>query len=184
MKRGIFLPTAAFGLLAMFLFTGCFGVDGNFVHVRNDLLSAPGTNFHRDVEFSLGSAGMAIARMAVKYDDKDDNAKEILNNVSRVQIGVYKNHNRFIPEERFAFFDKADSKMRSQGWQAIVKNYDKNEMNIIYVIKNDDDKPDKIFVVSLNRKELVMVEVSGNLEKILVAVIKDKGMNFQFADSN
>lgn len=183
MKRLMRFIVAAFGIMSIFMFTGCFGVDGNFVHVRNDLLSAPETNFHRDVEFSLGSAGMAIARMAVKYDDKDDNAKEILNNVSRVQIGVYKNYNRFIPEERFEFFSKADSKMKNQGWQPIVKNFDKNEMNIIYVMKNDDEA-DKIFIVSLNRKELVMVEVSGNLEKILVAVIKDKGMNFQFADSN
>ena len=184
MKQLTRFIAAAFGIISMFMFTGCFGVDGNFVHVRNDLLSTPGSDFHRDIEFSLGSAGMAIARMAVKYDDQDDNAKEILNNVSRVQIGVYKKHNRFIPEERFEFFNKTDSKMKNHGWQPIVKNYDSNEMNIIYVMKNDDDKPDKIFIVSLNRKELVMVEVHGNLEKILIAVIKDKGMNFQFADSH
>ena len=89
MKRRFQQPVAVFGIVSMFLFAGCFGVDGNFKQLRNDLLSVQNAGFRKDIEFSLGSTGLALVKAFVNHNNKDDNAKEILRYVSKVPLEFF-----------------------------------------------------------------------------------------------
>ena len=92
MKRGFLIP-AVFALISVFLFAG----------IRNDLLSAAGTHYRTDIEFSLGKFGIGIAKEIIRHDNNNEDAKEILKHISKVQIGVYKNHSRMMPEFKASF---------------------------------------------------------------------------------
>jgi len=159
------------------LFVGCFGVDGNFSRLRNKILNSTGNKYYTDVEFSVGSFGISIAKIAVKNDDNDQDTKEILNNISHVQVGVYKNNHNFTFDKGYELLDDINSEMTENGWQYVVKSCCKNEMTGVYVKVKDNDDLKELFVVSLNHNELTLVEVKGNLEKVLETAIRKKGFN-------
>ncbi len=182
MKRGFLIP-AVLALVSVFLFAGCFGVEGNFKNIRNDLLSAAGTRFHTDIEFSLGKFGLGIAKEIVRHENNDEDAKEILKHISKVQIGVYKNRSRTMPEFKDSFIRKADKEMERHGWESIVKNYGERELNIVYVQNDNSGRLSEIFVINMDRKELTLVEVSGNLDEVITYIIKEKGLGFQYASA-
>lgn len=182
MKRGFLIP-AVFALISVFLFAGCFGVEGNFKSIRNDLLSAAGTHYRTDIEFSLGKFGIGIAKEIIRHDNNNEDAKEILKHISKVQIGVYKNHSRMMPEFKASFIKKADEEMERHGWESIIKNFGKRELNIIYVQNENSGRLSEIFVINMNRRELTLVEVSGNLNEVITYIIKEKGLGFQYASA-
>ena len=180
MNTRILVPLV-FSILAVFFFAGCYGVDHNFSNMRNDLLSATGKSFHRDVEFSLGPFSLAVAKVFISFSDDGDDAKEIIKHISKVQIAVYKNDDHILSEDRYSILKNIDDKMCRQGWSYIVKSTHNGEIQTIYVMKDSEERLRKMFVISLNKKELAMVEVGGNLEEALAAVIKEKGLGVQYA---
>lgn len=180
MKDRILIPLS-FSVVSIFLFAGCFGVDHNFSSIRNEILSAAGDNFHKDVEFSIGRAGIGIAKIFVKIHDENEDAEKILRHVDEVQVGVYKNHYHSMPNDKFDLLESITYKMDHHGWQYIVKNYNRGEVNIVYVMKNSGYKLKKMFVVSLNRNELTMVEITGDLDKVITSIIREKGLGISYA---
>lgn len=180
MKRGIII-SVIISLASMFLFSGCLAVDHNFSKIRNDVLSAAGDNFNRDVEFSLGSAGMGLVRTVVKFDDKDKDAREIIRHIAKVQVGVYKNTSHILPADKILIVKKIDRRMRSRGWNYLIKNFSRHKMEMVYVKMNGNNELSEMFVINLDRKELAIVEIKGDMEKILAYVIKEKGIGTEYA---
>ena len=183
MKTGI-LISAAVSIIFLTAFNGCLGVDHNFVSVRNDLIKASGRDYHRDVEFSLGSFELGILQKVVKSDDNNRDGEEIIKHISEVQIGVYKNRSAAPFNNKFKTINNIDRKMSENGWTFLVKSYRGNKLELVYLKKNDSHGLAAIFVVNLNPGKLEMVEVHGRLEKIAAYIIRDKGLSTQFANTS
>ncbi len=162
---------------ALFLLTGCFGVDHNFRSVRNDLIRSTGDSFSTDVEFGIGSAGLSLAGMFVK--DEDEEASKIIKEVSGVQIGVYKRHRSGLPVKDFHVLDKITERMNRRGYMYIVRSISHGEVTAIYVNKDPDKIVDPIFIISMDDNELNLVDVKGNIERIVEYAVKDKGVNIK-----
>ncbi len=159
------------------LLTGCLSVDGNFSRMRNEILSSTEVNFDKDVEFSLGSAGLSLARVFVKFDDDREDAKAILTNVSHVQVGVYKITDGGRPRSSgYDLLYSIDKGMVRNGWAYIVKSCEHGKVAAVY-IKKTGESLKEMFVVSLDRRELSLVEIKGDLNKALAAVIRNRGIN-------
>ncbi len=177
MKKFLTISPFIIILFSSTLFVGCFGVDGNFSRLKNKILSFTDNSYYTDVELSIGSFGISIAKIAVKMDDNDQDAREILDNISHVQVGVYKSHKGCTLDNGFQLLQDINSHMNENGWQYVVRSRNNNEVTGVYVKVNNSSELKELFVVSLNRHELTLVEVKGNLDKVLETAIREKGFN-------
>jgi len=178
MKKFLTISPFIVILFSSVLFVGCFGVDGNFSSLKNKIISSTDNYYHTDVEFSVGSFGISIAKLAVKMDDNDQNAKEILDNITHVQVGVYKSHKNCNLNNGFQLIKDINTQMNENGWQYVVRSRNNKEVTGVYVKINNNELKE-LFVVTLNRRELTLVEVRGNLEKVLEAAIREKGFKLK-----
>lgn len=168
-----------FIIFPVLFFTGCFGVNGEFKSIRNEILYDAKTDFETDTEFAVGSFGLAVAGSIVKLSDNKENVEEILENISHVQVGVYKKSINNNLTSDFNFVKKINKKMEKNGWRFIVRSKEDDKVTGIYVNNNYDVEFNRIFVISLNDDELVMVQVEGELEKVIEAALHDKKFAFE-----
>ena len=166
-------------ILSSIFFIGCFGVDSNFSEIKHDIVSSSNVQFHKDIEFSIGSVGLSLASAIVDFSD-DNDAREIIKNLSKVQIGVYKNTEPISRQAAIEIINKIDDRLRNKGWNYLVKSYDKREVSSVYIKQSDGDKLCEMFVVNLNDDELVIVDIKGRLERILTSVIRDRKMDLSY----
>jgi len=66
--------------------------------------------------------------------------------------------------------------MLQNGWKSIVIACDGDELSGIYIRKNTNEILDRLYVISLNNDELVLVEVEGDLKEVIATVIREKGL--------
>ncbi len=163
-------------ILSSSVFTGCIGVDNDFREVKSLVMNSTNEKYYKDVEFSVGPLGLSLARLIVKLNDDDEEAEIILNNISEVQIGVYKKSNLDYKHYDYSFFKDIDNKLREENWHFIVKHVERNELTGIYV-KYQDEDINKLYVINIENDKLSLVRVEGNLENIITYAIKDKGFD-------
>ena len=168
-------------ILSSVFFFGCFGVDNDFSKIKHDIISTANFQFHKDIEFSIGSAGLSFASAIVDFSD-DNDAREIIRHLSKVQVGVYNNIEPVSRQAAIEILRNIDGRLQSEGWNYIVKSYEKGEVNSIYVKQNNDNKLREMFVINLTNDKLTIVNLKGNLEKILSSVIRDRKMNLSYND--
>ncbi|MGB5289017.1 MAG: DUF4252 domain-containing protein, partial [Ignavibacteriaceae bacterium] len=72
-----------------------------------------------------------------------------------------------------------EDKMSQSGWKSIVRSSDNGELTAVYVRKNRSETLDRMFVISMDGDELVLVDVEGDLKEAIATVIREKGMKIQ-----
>ena len=169
-------------ILLALTFIGCIGVDSDFREVKSLVIKSTNDKFYKDVEFSVGSVGIAFVRMIASFNDDDDDAQAILRNISQVQVGVYKRSKYKSERYNYSFFKDIDKKLKNENWHIIVRHVEGDELTGIYV-KYDEDLINKLYVISLEDDKLSLVRVEGQLDNILAYAIKHKGfdrVSFQY----
>ncbi len=174
MKTKHLIIPLVIGLTAL-TFTGCFGVDGDFVKVKSMVMNSVDGGFKKDVEFSVGSVGMSFARLVVSIDNDDEDAKMILKNISGAQIGVYKRSHYSNADFNFSSLKDLDKRMRDEDWQCVVKHVERNELTGVY-IRYEDDEINQAYVINIDDGDLTIVRVEGDLENLIEYAIKEKGL--------
>lgn len=164
-------------LLTGILVSGCFGVDGDFKSIRNTALKEAGRNFKIDTEFSLGSFELWILEGLSGIIETEYPAEDILASVSDVQIGIY-NRKTKTDFSTASLMRKVDSRMNSKGWKYIVKAYEENEMTAVYLNSDSEIMLKEIFILSIDNSEIVIVQVKGDLEKLIETAIKEHGIHW------
>ncbi|MBU0475609.1 MAG: DUF4252 domain-containing protein [Bacteroidetes bacterium] len=164
-------------LLIALLFTGCIGVDRSFRSIRNYVLESSGGKFEKEFEFSLGSITIGMAEIVVNMADTDEPIEEILSEIDNVQVGVYNNISGTKIKSNLEELKFLTNKMKNAGWDCIVRSLNKNEMTAVFV-RFYEDKLNQLFVISLNNNEMVIVEILGNLNKVIEIAIREKGLDF------
>ncbi|NOX19461.1 MAG: hypothetical protein GXO87_14435 [Chlorobi bacterium] len=152
MKNRIFLIPL---VVILFSVTGCFGVNGNFKQMRNYLLNNIDGSFKKDTEFAVGPAAIALAGFAASFSDEKDGefASDVLGNISKVQIGVYKvkKMNKF--SLNFPLLKNISEKMERKGWKYIVRTIEDGEMTAIFLPKDLERGVKKLFIFSVNDRQ-------------------------------
>lgn len=160
---------------------GCFGVDGNFLKIKHEIFSTTGYPYYKTQEFGIGGFGMSLAKMIVGFSDNDREAKEMIKHISKVQIGIYKNESNASFNNIRMLAQRIDNRLYSGGWHYIVKNREGLNMNLIYIKTGPEYSLKEILIVDLKLNKLVLVEVKGDLDKMIQYVIRDKGMKLNNA---
>jgi hypothetical protein len=163
-------------ILSLPFITGCFSVSDKFISVRKDIIRGVDGEFIRDAEFAIGPALISFAGLFINQDDDP----EFLKDVSRVQVSVYK---RVSAGEGSGseVLKRIDKRMKRWGMTYIVKSCNKDEISAVYVNRNQEKGIRRIFVVSLDKSELTIVQLDGRLTGILESAIHDRGLNFSYS---
>ena len=163
-------------LLSSSTFMGCFGVDSDFREVKSLVMNSTDDRFQKDIEFSVGPMGLSLAKVIVKLNDDNEDADVILNNISEVQIGIYKKSGWSEQHYDYSFFHDIDTKLEKEDWHYIVRHIENGEITGVYV-KYQDENINKMYVINIQNDKLSLVRVEGNLENIITYAIKDKGFD-------
>lgn len=165
-------------LIALVLLTsGCINVNRNFKEVRSNIINKFGNDYHREIEISAGPFAINLASWVVNFSQDDELIDDLIRQVSNVQVGVYtltKNRGK----EKQDIMTKINHEMQSRGWVYIVKSYNDDELTAVYVSRNPAMLFRKMFIITQDSEELVLVEVEGNLDRLIELAIHDKKFNF------
>jgi hypothetical protein len=167
----LFLPLL---FLPLFL-NGCLGVNEEFSEIQNEVIKNFGGEYKSEVQFSIGSAGITVSSWFVDAAADEDMAADILDDVSSVQVGIYKKLRESNPPDMNTLRNIED-KMFQSGWKSIVRSSDNGEITAVYVRKNRAETLDRMFVINLEADELVLVDVEGDLKEVIATAIREKGM--------
>jgi hypothetical protein len=148
------------------------------MEIRNDVLTSVDGNFVTDVQFGIGPLLLGLGSTIIKASNDDEFAGGLMNDLDNVMIGVYKIRNDSTDTVGFSILKKIDKTMNENGFSLIVKSKNKNELNAVYV-NSIGESLEKLFVILLSRKELVLVKVSGKLDHVISMAIKQKGINIK-----
>lgn len=168
-------------LTSAVMFAGCLEVGSQFMDVRSRVLESAGADFSCDAEFSVDAPELSLAYLFVKSSHHKDQrfAGDIIKHLSRVEVGVYKNTDHRLTAD-FSMLKKIDDCLSDDGWQYIVRNIEPNEVSAIYVNRDSGKMMKELWVVNINRKELVLVKVRGDLDYVIQTALREKGLGMKF----
>jgi len=172
MKNKIILLPILF--LSLFL-NGCIGINEEFAEIRNEVLNNLDDDFSSEYQFSVGSVGITVSSWFVDATAEGDLATDIFDDVSSVQVGVYKKI-RSTSSPSITTLRELEEEMIQKGWKSIVKNYEGDELSGIYIRSNPNETLNRLFIINLDNEELILVEVEGDLKEVISTVIREKGM--------
>jgi len=163
-------------LLLPLLLNGCLGINEEFEDVRDLVILSIGNDYKSEFQFSVGSVGITVSSWVVNASTDDDLPSEIMDDVSSVQVGVYKKL-QGTSSPNFQTLQEIEPDMQASGWKSIVKTCNKEELAAVYIRKDSGEILDRLFVISFEDDELVLVEVEGDLNEAIANVIREKGMD-------
>ncbi|HEX6791381.1 MAG TPA: DUF4252 domain-containing protein [Candidatus Krumholzibacteria bacterium] len=165
-------------VLALLAAPGCFS-SGELSGIRRDLQAQlPGSSFEKNIELSLGPIVLGMAKMVTAVVPGAHEARSWLTGVSRVQIGVYDAAIDSMPGLRMPARLQS---LLDDGWETAVRVRDADEA-VWLLYRPDGDSVREIFVVVLDRNELVLVKAKGRLDRLIAAALDEAHGHRSFAD--
>jgi hypothetical protein len=134
-----------------------------------------GGEYKSEVQFSIGSVGITVSSWFVDAAAEEDIAADILDDVSSVQVGIYKKLRETNSPDINAL-RAIEEKMSQSGWKSIVRSSSHGELSAVYVRNNPGETLNGMFVINLDAEELVLVEIEGDLKEVIAAAIREKRM--------
>ncbi len=164
-------------LFLLFFSTGCIEINDEFAGMRTKILSHFSNEFESEAQFSVGSVGITISSWIVgtAEDEESDFVDNMMREVDGVQIGVYKKITSD-DEKGFSVLNDIEEDMLDNGWKSFIRSYDNGEITGVYLRTNPDEYLKRLFVISSDDDELVIVEVKGDLKELIRTAIKEKGL--------
>ena len=149
------------------IFSGC-RTSHDFNYIENSIQKQiyP-AKLVKEVKFSIGSLSMRILN---GFIDNDEEAGMYMREIKAVQVGAYKIHN-VDKSESLQIPGSVEKTMIKKGWEPFVRVRKKNAENVVLFYRQLSKRRASIYVVALERDELSIVEVTGNLDNILSKAI-------------
>lgn len=163
-------------LISFFLvtLTGCIGVNRQFSEVKNKIMGELGDDYKTEFQFSVGSAAITISSWFVDLAADQDYIDDMLREISSVQVGVYNRIEDTKYKADLNTLNSIDGEMNKNGWKYIVRTIDNDELTIIYISADPEELLEKMYVINLSDEELVIIEVNGDLKKVISYAIEEK----------
>ena len=170
-------------LVAVSLFlitlTGCIGVNRQFNEVKNKIMGELGDDYKTEFQFSVGSAAITVSSWFVDLAADEEYVDDMLREISSVQVGVYNRIEGAKYNADFSTLNSIDEEMRSNGWKYIVRTIESDELTTIYISADPEELLERMYVINLSNEELVIVEVNGDLKKVISYAIEERSFNLK-----
>jgi len=175
-KSIILLIVTSFFLLTL---TGCIGVNRQFSEVKNKIMGELGDDYKTEFQFSVCPALIHVSSLFVDLAADEEYIDDMLREISSVQVGVYNKVEDAEHSPDLSMLNSIDEEMRSNGWKYIVRTLESNEFTTIYISADPEELLEKMYVINLNDEELVIVEVNGDLKKVISYAIEERSFNLK-----
>ena len=159
-------------LIAVMAAAGCATARTSSQVADNFAASAPGCALERESRLVLGRASMALVRglAGLAGDDLDEETREILRGVRRVEVVTY----RVAPECDFRDTPALPSRLTDQGWRAVVFTAEgAGESSWVLTRQSPDGTTSGMLVIVLDHHELEVVRLDGDIDRVLIAATAD-----------
>ncbi len=163
--------------------TGCFRVNRGFKNIRNIVLEETPIEFQKHVELAVGSGTIGLANIFISISDDPEGkiASRVINQISRVQFGVYEKKHWKDEDLKFVHLRKISNKIKDLGWNFLVRNVNNNEMSAVFYKENEDYEIRQMLVIGTERDEMFIVEIMGDLNDVIEIAVNESG---KFLDMN
>jgi hypothetical protein len=172
MSSRIFIYTVIF--LLLILLTGCIGVNRQFGEVKDKILGELGNDYRTEFQFSVGSSAITISSWFVDLAANEKYIDEMIREISSVQVGVYNRVEGSDAKANFGTLQSIDEEMHNKGWKYIVRSVDYEELTAIYLSDDPEEILNKMYIINLSDEKLVIIEVNGDLKKVISYAIEEK----------
>lgn len=170
-------------LIAVSLFfvtlTGCIGVNRQFAEVKNKIMGEFGDKYITEFQFSVGPALIHVSSLFVDLAADQDYIDDMLREISSVQVGVYNKIGDSEHSPDLSMLNSIDDEMSNNGWKYIVRTLERDELTTIYISADPEELLEKMYVINLNDEELVIIEVNGDLKKVISYAIEERSFNLK-----
>lgn len=126
--------------------------------IRRQISQSTGTEYSREIGITLGRVGLAVARMAL---DEGDEELRVLENLSKIRVGVYQVKSR--PENPG---ELELGQLAMVDWEPMVRISEDDE-NVLVLLKRKKGEVREMLVVVDDSEELVIVRMKGRLDDVL-----------------
>ncbi len=165
MNPRILLSMAVAAIAAALPMAGGCGPARELKQVKQDIArQLPDADFEHELSFAIGPGGMALTRAITSFVPDTDDVHRYLEDVTRVEVAVYEIHTDK-PSRRIETPSRIEE-MLANGWELAARVREKHESAwVLYRIEGDSVR--ELFVVALDKEELVLVKVKGRLERVI-----------------
>jgi hypothetical protein len=172
MRSGRLVPVGLL-ILLLPLANGCLWAP-DLDHVRKDIeRQLPGITFKRELALSLNPVALSLARTVVKLVPDAREAAAYLEDVRDVTVAVYEVQNT--PQDlRIGLPDHLRRLIQRDGWDLTVKTCEGDE-SVWVLSQTDGGRVAGVYVVVLDRENLVLVQAHGRLESLVRKAIREHG---------
>jgi len=175
MKRHIFSLLLIACLASCFL-SGCVLVSADFRQTKDLILDELGpADIDTEFQLQIGPGMISLGEIAVSFSPAKNEAIPFLRDIKNIQVGVYKLH-QLRQDRPMAIPDQVAKKLARKGYEPLVKV--KEITNSVWVMTKIRGKHlESLYVISLNSREVVLVEVQGRLERLIEKAIREHGFD-------
>jgi hypothetical protein len=135
--------------------------------------ATPGCRLERDSTLVLGPASLTLVRAlsGVAGDDLDEDTREMLRSVRRIEICTY----RATPRCGLAGMPPLLARqLAADGWHAVVATVDdEGELSWILTRSGDGGAISGLLVIAFDHDELEVVRLDGEIDRLLVAAVEE-----------
>jgi hypothetical protein len=155
------------------LLPGCVFVTADFRHTKNVILRELGpADVDTEFQLRIGRGLLSFGGLVAGFADVDDEALSYLKDVKTVQVGVY---NLLGTRDRpLTIPAKIGKKLASKGYEPMVRVKERDEA-VWVMTELHGERLRSLYVIALDREQLVLVEVRGRLERLVEKAIEDHG---------
>lgn len=134
--------------------------------------SSPGCALERESRLVLGGATMALVRglAGLAAGEVDEQAHDILRGLRRIEVVTY----RVAPACEFSATLALPSRLTEQGWRAVVFTAEApGQSSWVLTREGRGGATSGMLVVDLDRHELEVVRLDGDIDRVLVVATAD-----------
>lgn len=163
---------AAFALLLAGFLPGCLWTPEFSQIVAEINRQVPDARFEKELQLNLGPIAISLARtvLGLVPDEETAVAKGYLDEIRRFKLGIYKVHN-LRSARGIRLPQGIRHRLERRNWETVVKLRENDEL-VIAIYRKPRESITDLFILSINRSELVLVQVAGRLDNLYRKVIE------------
>ncbi len=175
MKTKYLVIPFIFFLISCF-FPGCILVNTDFLNTKKLILEEIGpVDVKTEFQLQIGPGMISLGCFTVSFTNKKDEVLKYLKDIKNVQIGVYNLYD--VDRKRpIAIPGKIGRKLAQNGYEPMVKVKERDSA-VWVMTKMKGKRIESLYVIALDRSELVLVEVQGRLERLIEKAIHEHGLH-------
>jgi hypothetical protein len=155
-----------------FISSGCYRA-ARLERMGYEILDAcPDARFKKEFSLSLGGVSWGIIKSIAKAAEKDDPDMAYIDDLSRIELVVYKA--RGLSKEDARPIGEIMRDRLDDNWDLMVKTAEDDDLAWVHY-REDDGHIRELQIVAYDGEEFVIVRLSGRLDEMMEMAVEDHG---------